>query len=158
MNGDTNIEGNETFPLPLVNLTNVVNATLLDGTGVGTILNDDVPLRDSRHPGHRRLVAVRGQSVRTTGIVTARKFNNGFFLQAPDADADGDSRTSEGIFVFTSSAPPASATIGNLVQVTGTVSEFSPPRDPNSPPLTEIVSPTVTRHLERQRAARDDAD
>ncbi|MEO6172216.1 MAG: Calx-beta domain-containing protein, partial [Arenimonas sp.] len=38
--GDTTIEANETF---LVNLSNVVGATVADGQGVGTILNDDGP-------------------------------------------------------------------------------------------------------------------
>jgi predicted extracellular nuclease len=82
--------------------------------------------------------------VSTTGIVTARK-NNGFFIQTPDSDVDGDPATSEGVFVFTSSAPPAAATVGNLVTVTGTVSEFIPSSDPNSPPATEISgSPSVS--------------
>ncbi|HEX8312714.1 MAG TPA: Calx-beta domain-containing protein, partial [Chthoniobacteraceae bacterium] len=40
VNGDTTVEGDETFTL---NLSNPINATLLDGTGQGTILNDDVP-------------------------------------------------------------------------------------------------------------------
>ena len=52
-------------------------------------------------------------------------------------------RTSEGIFVFTSGAPPAAAAVGNLVQVTGTVSEFVPGADPLQPPLTELTSPTT---------------
>jgi predicted extracellular nuclease len=86
-----------------------------------------------------------GQLVATTGIVTGRRFNNGFFLQEPDASVDGDPNSSEGIFVFTSSVPPAAAAVGNLVQVTGTVQEFTPSADPFSPPLTEIAgSPIVT--------------
>ncbi|HEX9689550.1 MAG TPA: lamin tail domain-containing protein [Thermoanaerobaculia bacterium] len=86
-----------------------------------------------------------GQLISTTGIVTGRRFNNGFFLQEPDASVDGDPNTSEGIFVFTSSAPPAAAEVGNLVRVTGTVQEFIPSPDPFSPPLTEIAgSPIVT--------------
>ncbi|MBP6821675.1 MAG: DUF11 domain-containing protein, partial [Acidobacteria bacterium] len=84
-----------------------------------------------------------GQTVTTSGIVTGLK-SNGFFLQEPDASVDADPATSEGIFVFTSSAPPAAAAIGNLVQVAGTISEFVPSADPQQPPLTELVSPTVT--------------
>src|SRR5882724_7213293 len=82
-----------------------------------------------------------GQAVTTEGIVTARK-SNGFFIQLPAAQADNNPNTSEGVFVFTSSAPPAAAAVGNSVQVSGTVSEFK--GDPNSPPLTEIVTPAVT--------------
>jgi len=83
-----------------------------------------------------------GQVVATTGLVTGRK-SNGFFLQAPDAEADADPATSEGIFVFTSSAPPAGAAVGNEVRVAGTVQEYS--ADPPGPPLTEIAgSPALT--------------
>lgn len=85
-----------------------------------------------------------GVLVSTSGIVTARK-SNGFFLQTPDASADADPNTSEGVFVFTSSAPPAAAAVGNAVQVVGRVQEFVPSADTNSPPVTEIGSaPTVT--------------
>lgn len=85
-----------------------------------------------------------GQPVTTTtSIVTARR-SNGFFIQTLDADIDADSNTSEGLFVFTSSAPPASAAIGNAVQVSGTVVEFIPTSDPSSPSVTELGSPTVS--------------
>ncbi|MDQ3511932.1 MAG: nuclease, partial [Pseudomonadota bacterium] len=77
----------------------------------------------------------------TEGIVTARKFNNGFFLQS--ANDDGNAATSEGIFVFTGSAPPASAALGNLVRVTATVEEFVPSSNPNQLTITELISPTI---------------
>ena len=85
-----------------------------------------------------------GQIVAVRGIVTARRFNNGFFIQTPDAVAstEGNPLTSEGLFVFTSVAPTVS--VGDDVIVTGTVSEFSPSADPNQPPITEIVTPTVS--------------
>jgi predicted extracellular nuclease len=60
-----------------------------------------------------------GMLVSTTGIVTARK-SNGFFLQTPNVDADPN--TSEGIFVFTSSAPAVA--VGDAVSVLGEVTEF----------------------------------
>jgi len=41
VNGDLNIEANETF---LVNVTNLSGATVLDGQGQGTIQNDDSPV------------------------------------------------------------------------------------------------------------------
>ncbi len=83
-----------------------------------------------------------GAQVITRGIVTARRFNNGFFLQM--AEGDGDANTSDGIFVFTGTAPPAVAAVGNDVCVSGAVLEFIPPGDPFSPSLTEITSPQVT--------------
>ncbi len=41
VNGDTDLELNETF---FVNLSNPVNATILDNQGIGTITNDDSPV------------------------------------------------------------------------------------------------------------------
>jgi uncharacterized protein len=84
-----------------------------------------------------------GMAVNVRGIVTGL-MSNGYFLQAPDAEADADPATSEGILVFTSSAPPALAAVGNLVQVTGTVAEFIPSADAISPPLTEVTSVVAT--------------
>ena len=57
VNGDTEVEPDETFP---VELTNATNATIENGTGVGTILNDDFAAarrlrRLRRHHRHRRL-------------------------------------------------------------------------------------------------------
>jgi uncharacterized protein len=84
-----------------------------------------------------------GAVVSTDGIVTARK-SNGFFIQSPDSAVDADPRTSEGLFVFTGSAPAANVTPGTTVTVTGRVIEFVPAADPASPPLTEIgESPTI---------------
>jgi uncharacterized protein len=77
----------------------------------------------------------------TEGIVTALRFNNGFFLQS--ANDDGDPGTSEGIFVFTGSAPPAAAAVGNRVRVTGTVGEFVPASNPNQLSITQLATPTV---------------
>jgi predicted extracellular nuclease len=84
-----------------------------------------------------------GQKVTTEGIVTAQRFNNGFFLQQPDAQADADPATSEGLFVFTGASIPAAAAVGNFVSVVGTVAEFVPSTDPFSPSQTEL-SGTVT--------------
>lgn len=60
-----------------------------------------------------------GQDVSTSGIVTAKK-TNGFFLQTTAVDIDP--ATSEGIFVFTGSAPAAA--VGDAATVQGTASEF----------------------------------
>ena len=81
-----------------------------------------------------------GQTVRTRGVVTARKFN-GLFVQAVPSTEDGDPATSDGVFVFTSSTPSATLVPGDVVSVVGTVTEFIPSADPSSPPLTEITSP-----------------
>jgi hypothetical protein len=80
-----------------------------------------------------------GQRVRTTdNIVTALGFSggtpNGFFIQTPDARADGSDQTSNGIFVYTGGAQAVA--VGDQVDVTGTVTEFFN--------MTELTGPTVT--------------
>ncbi|WP_368562502.1 lamin tail domain-containing protein [Pseudoxanthomonas sp. UTMC 1351] len=100
-----------------------------------------IPLTIAQIQGSGLASPHAAKQVVTEGIVTARKFNSGFFLQS--ANDDGNPATSEGIFVFTSSAPPATAAVGNRVRVTGTVTEFTPSSAPNQLSITEIVTPTV---------------
>ncbi|MBI4915551.1 MAG: Ig-like domain-containing protein [Acidobacteria bacterium] len=139
VNGDTALEPNETF---FVNLSNPAGATIGDGQGVGTITNDDfTPIHDIQGPG---LTSPLSGSVTTQGIVTARK-SNGFFIQAPEAEYDADPTTSEGIYDYTTSAPPADAAVGARVQVVGTISDFVPPSDPLQAPVTELTGPVVTQ-------------
>ena len=76
-----------------------------------------------------------GQLMKTIGIVTAVRASS-FYIEAPVADWDADPQTSEGLLVFTGSAPPVSR--GALVRVTGIVQEFRPSADPSSPPITEL--------------------
>ena len=86
---------------------------------------------------------IAGTTVTTEGIVTGLR-SNGFFIQELPANYDADPNSSEGVFVFTSSAPPAGTAVGNLVLVIGTVSEFTPTADPFQPPTTELVTPFVS--------------
>ncbi len=95
-----------------------------------------------RIQGNGSTSPLSGQRVVTRGVVTARK-SNGFFVQTADAEADADPATSEGLFVFTSVAPPMPAAPGNLVEVTGTVTEFRPASDSSGPTLTELTSPEL---------------
>lgn len=79
-----------------------------------------------------------GQPAQLTGIVTAR-IRDGFFIQTPDDKTDGNPATSEGIYVFTgNNQVPAEAVTGNLVTVTGTISEYRPKAEPKSLPITEL--------------------
>jgi predicted extracellular nuclease len=84
---------------------------------------------------------LNGESVTTTGIVTAVD-SNGFYLQDPTGD--GDIATSDAIFVFTSNAPGVS--VGDELQVEGTVSEFTPGgQSSGNLSITQISSnPTIT--------------
>lgn len=62
----------------------------------------------------------------------------GFFVQEEDADADANSATSEGIFVFCSACPTPVA-VGDKVRVTGASSEFF-----NMSQLTASTAGSVT--------------
>ncbi len=80
-----------------------------------------------------------GTTKTVDGIVTL-KMANGFYMQ--DATGDGNPATSDGIFVFTSTAPTIS--VGDNVRVTGNVVEF----DTNSSTttadtITELTGPTI---------------
>ncbi|MEU6489758.1 endonuclease/exonuclease/phosphatase family protein [Streptomyces sp. NPDC046984] len=78
------------------------------------------------------------------GIVTGVRTygsSRGFWIQDPAPD--NDPATSEGVFVFTSSAPKVA--VGDSVTVTGTVSEYVPGgASTGNQSLTEITKPTVT--------------
>jgi len=135
-------EADETF---FLGLGNISGAVLGDAQAQATIVNDDVTLVAIHEiQGNGATSPLVNQLISTTGIVTGRK-NNGFFIQTSDAEADADPATSQGVFVFTSAAPPATAAVGNRVRVSGTVIEFVPSTDPNQLPLTEISgSPSVS--------------
>lgn len=129
--------GNKTIPITVADFQTRSSMTSIALAVVGA----ELEIHDIQGAGSSSPYA--GQFVGTTGIVTARRFNNGFFIQDPTTDTDPN--TSEGIFIFTSSAPPAAAAVGNEVRVAGIVVEFIPSTDPNSPPLTEIGgSPIVS--------------
>ncbi|MDY8109258.1 ExeM/NucH family extracellular endonuclease [Fulvimarina sp. 2208YS6-2-32] len=77
---------------------------------------------------------LRGKSVTVEAIVVG-DFQNGdgdegrnlrgFYIQEEDADADGDARSSEGLFVFEGTGSfLTDVAIGDKVRITGTVSEF----------------------------------
>ena len=78
---------------------------------------------------------VSGRFVTTSGIVTARR-DNGYFVQTPDGQDDGEPATSEGLFVFTGSDDTLWPEIGDAVRVSGSVVEF--PAGAAAGSLTEL--------------------
>ncbi len=141
VNGDTTLEPNESY---FVNITNVTGATVLDGQGSGGITNDDFAITEIHSiQGSGATSPLVGTSVTTRGIVTGLR-SNGFFMQTADADIDANPATSQGIFVFTSSAPTVA--VGNLILVTGTVVEFIPSSS-NQLALTELSSAVINAVL-----------
>lgn len=98
-------------------------------------------LKISEVQGSTNMSPVVGQFVRVSGVVTAI-LKKGFYIQTPDADADNDQKTSEGLYVYGENSV-GSVAIGNLVQVDGTVTEFRPRGEKIFLSITEITRPTV---------------
>ena len=101
------------------------------------------PPRISEIQGASHVSPLLGQTVSgVSGIVTAKR-SNGYYLQDPNGD--GNDATSEAIFVFTSSAPLAN--VGDLVSVSGRVSEFRPGGSTGNNLATTQISASSTRVL-----------
>ncbi|MGW0880674.1 endonuclease/exonuclease/phosphatase family protein [Streptomyces sp. NPDC002671] len=104
---------------------------------------DSVRIHDIQ--GATRISPLAGQKVADVpGIVTATRgygSSKGFWLQDPTPD--DNPATSEGVFVFTGSAPKVA--VGDSVKVSGTVSEYVPGGTTSgNQSLTEISKPVVT--------------
>ena len=113
--------GATNFIEPSVEITLISEIQGSDGTG-----NLDVIGVDDRS-------ALEGQIVTVSAIVTADFQDglfgmqgdlNGFYIQEEEVDYDFNDLSSEGIFIFDGSAPLVDVNIGDLVEITGTVSEF----------------------------------
>ncbi len=136
--GDEIPEPNEFFSIALSNPTG--GATIGTGDATGTILNDDpLNLQIGEIQGAGHTSPFIDNEVTTTGVVTAIA-SNGFYMQDPDGD--GDSATSDAIFVFTGSSP--SVALGDGLTVTGTVSEFRPGGDPANLTITQLSDADIT--------------
>jgi predicted extracellular nuclease len=125
----------------------VTDTAARTGTGSIALQVSAVPTCTPDHTiaeiqGNGPASSIVGLPIVTRGIVYAVR-SNGFYVQMESGD--GDPATSDGIFVFTNNAPPAAATAGNLVCVSGTVAEFIP----STPqlPLTEIAGSVVVTRL-----------
>lgn len=133
--------GVKSIPVSLtdqIGRTPVVQPTITLTIQTPTTCSPNVNIHDVQGPGATSPLV--GQGVAMQGIVTARK-SNGYFMQNADNQADSDPNTSEGLFVFTGSANlPAAAQVGTLVCAGGTVTEFVPSGDVNSPPVTELTA------------------
>jgi predicted extracellular nuclease len=136
---DTAVDGDQAVTLT-ASATSFTNAT----TNL-TVTDDDATSSTVRIHDIQAAAQVSplvGQRVdRVPGIVTVVR-SNGFYLQDPNPDAND--ATSEGIFVFTSSAPTVS--VGDSILVSGTVSEFRPGGASTANlTTTQIGGPTITR-------------
>lgn len=76
----------------------------------------------------------------TSGIVTALT-TGGFFLQAPDAQGDDDTATSEGIFI---ASADGAVRVGDLLRADGRVQEIPAGARADQPTLTQIAATRIT--------------
>lgn len=123
------------------NTATTLNVCNGNGGGNNGSNGSNVKVYDIQGTGHASPLA--NNDVVTTGVVT-KVINNGFYVQDPVGD--NNPLTSDGIFVFTSTA--STVTAGQSVQVAGKVVEFNVGAAGNTETLartvTEITSSTVT--------------
>ncbi|QRM29391.1 endonuclease/exonuclease/phosphatase family protein [Microvirga sp. VF16] len=116
-------ELNERFSVALSNVTPGV--TVIQSSATTTIMNDD-PVRIYDIQGSGLTAARNNQVVMTTGIITGIQMigeSRGFYIQ--DATGDGNTATSDGIFVFMGSDWIPNFEVGDEVFVNGKVTEFN---------------------------------
>jgi len=132
---DSVLDGSQTATIT-ASVTNFTN-----GSADITVTDNEVApsIKISEIQGAEHISPLVGQTVNNVaGIVTVVR-SNGFYFQDPNPD--NDDRTSEAIFVFTSSAPTVS--VGDSILVAGTVSEFRPGGNANNLTTTQITTPTI---------------
>ncbi|GGU21232.1 endonuclease/exonuclease/phosphatase family protein [Streptomyces lavendofoliae] len=113
-------------------------------TGPATAADTADAVRVHDIQGTTRISPLAGQQVTgVTGVVTGVRTygSRGFWLQ--DTQADDNPATSEGVFVYTGSAPTVA--VGDAVTVSGTVTEYVPGgASSGNQSLTQITKPAVT--------------
>jgi hypothetical protein len=89
------------------------------------------------------LSPINNTIVMTEGVVTA-KVSDGYYIQTIFGSDDGNALTSQGLFIYTNTAPAANIASGALVKVIGTVEEYRPASDPHQLTFTRLKSITST--------------
>lgn len=129
-------------------VSTVVAAALAAGLLTGAAASasaapgDQVRIHDIQ--GTTRISPLNGRQVAgVPGIVTGVRTygSKGFWFQDPNPDHDR--ATSEGVFVYTGSAPTVA--VGDAITVSGTVAEYVPGgASSGNQSLTQLTKPTVT--------------
>ena len=144
---DTQAEGSETAILSINNPSSGISLGTTTSQNITITDNDTAPatrIRDIQGTAHRSPLV--GQTVNNVQGVVTSVAARGFYIQDPNPDSNNG--TSEGIFVFTSSAP--GVTVGQSVEVTGRVDEFRPGNNAGNLTTTQInasVSGAVVTQL-----------
>ncbi|WP_455355868.1 endonuclease/exonuclease/phosphatase family protein [Streptomyces sp. SYSU K217416] len=122
----------------------LVATALATGLLAGSSSASAAEIRIHDIQGTTRISPLAGQQVTDVqGIVTGVRTygSRGFWFQDPQAD--DNAATSEGVFVFTGSAPAVA--VGDAVKVSGLVGEFVPGGlNSGNQSVTQISKPTVT--------------
>ncbi len=171
--GDTNPEPNENFTVVLSNATN--DAVIVDGTGVGTIVNDEPifihEIQGSAYfspillnDGINNFNIASTTLVKVQAVITAVDVDGsrtGFYITEENSDWDASLGTSEGIFVmFTDDSGAATLgagastpglgtfQVGDLVTVTARVMEYQ--SFSNMPVTVLTLATVITRDATNQ--------
>jgi uncharacterized protein len=117
-----------------VTLSQSNGAALAKATAIGAILNQlPLPLEVWQIQGREQLSPYQGRKVATHANIVTGVGPAGFTMQTPDARADADKLTSNGVYVFTSSTPTVA--MGDEVDVQAQVDTYFS--------LTELTAPVV---------------
>lgn len=118
--GNTTPQADRSFSLNLSSINGALPTSL---SATATIEDDDIgtyAIHDIQGAGDSS--PIEGQRINTLGNIVTAIGPAGFFMQVPDADADASSTTSEGIYVYTFSAP--GVFVGDQVNLTANVVEY----------------------------------
>ncbi|WP_395613943.1 Calx-beta domain-containing protein, partial [Allosphingosinicella sp.] len=156
IHGDTDSELGETLNMVLSNATDF--AVLTDPAGVGTIAGDDpIYIHDIQGTSYFSPIlageGINAFNIASAGTVIVRAIvtavdndgnRQGYYLTEEYSDWDGNSYTSEGIFVMTRNDAGvgnvvSGVTVGDLVQVSANVMEY---QAFSNMPRTMLVNPT----------------
>ena len=119
--------------------TGLLAVVLLFGAAISAFGQKEYKISEIQ--GDRGTSPLVGQNIRITGVVTAI-VAKGFYIQTPDSQTDNDPKTSEGILVYGENSV-GSVSLGAIVMVDGTVTEFRPRGEKIFLSITEITRPTV---------------
>ena len=118
--GNTTPQSDRSFTLALTAITGATPSTL---SATATIEDDDIgtyAIHDIQGAGDSSPIV--GQRINTPGNIVTAIGPAGFFMQTPDADVDASAMTSEGIYVYTGSAP--TVLVGDEVSLTANAVEY----------------------------------
>lgn len=118
--GNTTPQSDRSFSLNLTAVSGALPASL---SATATIEDDDVgtfAIHDIQGTGESSPIV--GQRINTLGNIVTAVGPAGFFMQTPDTDVDASAMTSQGIYVYTASAP--TVFVGDRVSLTANVIEY----------------------------------